>query len=308
MKVNIVMYHYVREFAKSKYPNLKGLEFSKFQNQLDYLEKNFNIITAEHLIAYTKDSSVGMPDKPAMLTFDDGYIDHYQYVYPELKKRKLQGQFFAPVQAITDNIMLEVNLIHLILERSTDPVKLANRTKQILIANGLSPQHVDAEYQRLAVPSRYDGGDVVFVKRVLQRDMPDDIRVKTIHTLFTEYVGKTPHDAAADLYMNVDQISEMVADGMHFGGHGYSHCWLGYQDDETQAFEIRKSREFLGQVGASMDDWIMCYPYGNHNDKTFDMLADLNCAIGLTATPGFADLANEHKFGLSRFDTNDYPQ
>ena len=40
-----VMYHYVREIKKSRYPNLKGLEFKKFQNQISFFKKNFNILS-----------------------------------------------------------------------------------------------------------------------------------------------------------------------------------------------------------------------------------------------------------------------
>ena len=32
--VNIVMYHYVRPIKKSKYPNIKGLEFDDFKKQM----------------------------------------------------------------------------------------------------------------------------------------------------------------------------------------------------------------------------------------------------------------------------------
>ena len=49
-KITIVTYHYVREIKKSEYPKLKGLEFEKFKKQLDYLEKNYELITAQDLI------------------------------------------------------------------------------------------------------------------------------------------------------------------------------------------------------------------------------------------------------------------
>ena len=37
--INIIMYHYVREIKKSKYPNLKGLEFSDFKKQINYFRR-----------------------------------------------------------------------------------------------------------------------------------------------------------------------------------------------------------------------------------------------------------------------------
>jgi hypothetical protein len=38
------MYHYVRPLKDSKYPGIKGLEFQKFKQQLDFVEKNYDII------------------------------------------------------------------------------------------------------------------------------------------------------------------------------------------------------------------------------------------------------------------------
>ena len=40
--IYIVMYHYVREIKKSKYSNLKGLEFNNFKKQINFFIKNFN--------------------------------------------------------------------------------------------------------------------------------------------------------------------------------------------------------------------------------------------------------------------------
>ena len=48
--IYIVMYHYVREIKNSKFPNIKGLEFSDFKKQINYLIKNFNIISNADLI------------------------------------------------------------------------------------------------------------------------------------------------------------------------------------------------------------------------------------------------------------------
>ena len=37
--IYIVMFHYVREIKKSKFPNIKGLEFSDFKDQILYFKK-----------------------------------------------------------------------------------------------------------------------------------------------------------------------------------------------------------------------------------------------------------------------------
>lgn len=38
-KLHIVMYHYVRELQVSRYPEIKGLEYSLFEQQLKFFKK-----------------------------------------------------------------------------------------------------------------------------------------------------------------------------------------------------------------------------------------------------------------------------
>ena len=88
-----VNYHYVRPIKNSRYPNLKGLEIKEFINQIKYLKK-YNIISGNDLIdriIYKQK----LPKRSCLLTFDDGYKDHYKYVMPELIKNKISGFFFS---------------------------------------------------------------------------------------------------------------------------------------------------------------------------------------------------------------------
>ena len=77
-KVNIMMYHYVRDLKASRYPEIKGLDYKSFQEQILWLKKHFEIIKIEDLIA-AYDEQTSLPENAALLTFDDGYIDHYTY-------------------------------------------------------------------------------------------------------------------------------------------------------------------------------------------------------------------------------------
>ena len=123
-QVTVVMYHYVRPLAQSKYPKIKGLEFSKFKSQLDYIQNNYSVITAKELVS-TKQGIGVLPDNPILLTFDDGYSDHYKYVAPELHKRELSGLFFPPSSSVEERKILDVNKIHLILAIAPDLSSIA---------------------------------------------------------------------------------------------------------------------------------------------------------------------------------------
>ena len=56
--IYIVMYHYVREIKKSKYSNLKGLEFNNFKKQINFFIKNFNVLTNNDFIEIIKTKKI----------------------------------------------------------------------------------------------------------------------------------------------------------------------------------------------------------------------------------------------------------
>ena len=54
------MYHYVRRVRKSKYQNLKALEFNEFKRQIDFFLNNFNILNVEDFIQILKTKKINL--------------------------------------------------------------------------------------------------------------------------------------------------------------------------------------------------------------------------------------------------------
>jgi len=307
-KLSIVMYHYVRPIRDSKYPQIKGLELEKFKHQLDYLEKNFQVIKAEDLLQFASGEERELPSNACLLTFDDGYKDHIDYVFPELIRRKIQGSFFPPVKSVVERKMLDVNFIHFILATCSDYQLLVRELHELCLEFGITNDEL-AKYQKLYfLPSRFDIKEVAYFKTMLQHVLSQNFRGKAIETLFRKYVKREPEEIAEILYMNTDDIERLLESGMYVGSHGYSHGWLNKEPREVQEREIDLSLDFLTRVGAPVENWIMCYPYGAYSSDTLQILRDRKCAIGLTTKVGLADLAPDNFLELQRFDTNDFPQ
>ena len=80
------MYHYVRPKKSNNY--FPALELSDFKKQITYFQKIGRIINNEEFVEIINNNK--FESKPNfLLTFDDGYKDHYDYVYPYLKKRNI---------------------------------------------------------------------------------------------------------------------------------------------------------------------------------------------------------------------------
>ena len=307
--LTIVMYHYIRDLANSRYPGIKGLTIEAFEGQLDYVTKRYEVCSMRDIVDAVHGRRA-LPDHACALTFDDGFLDHFTVVFPRLVARRLTASFYPPVTAIAQRTVLETHQIHLILAvAGDDAAALARRVRALIDARGdadLPP--AAALYATHAVASRFDGPDVTFVKRVLQKGLPPRVRGDIIRQLFDEYVGIDPRVVARELYMDLDQLRCMVQHGMEVGGHGAEHVWLDTLSREGQEREIARTVDFLGEVyGERPRDWVMCYPFGAHDATTLDVVGAAGCVVGLTTHVGVArDLAQP--LTLPRLDTNDLPR
>lgn len=84
----IIMYH-----GMLKDPERQGkyvISPDTFETDLSYLQKNgFHTIVVQDLIDYVY-NDVSLPEKPIMLTFDDGYLNNYIYAFPLLQKYRMK--------------------------------------------------------------------------------------------------------------------------------------------------------------------------------------------------------------------------
>lgn len=305
--VTIIMYHYVRKLASSRFPNIKALDTTEFKKQLDYLSQRYQFVTVEQCLQAISEPGTPFPSDAVLLTFDDGYLDHFTEVFPLLDERNIQGAFFPPAQPILEGRVLDVNKIHFILASASNPHALADdifdQIKQLKATYDLrSPE---AYWQNTDLEDRYDSPEVVFVKRMLQRDLPILPRKIIIDFLFQKYLGQSEAVFARELYMTIEQLKCMQRQGMYIGGHGYAHQWLNTLSDEEQKTEIRKTKNFLGQLGVNINRWVMCYPYGAYDSRVIRQLKQAQCAMGLTTEVSQATLKPDHAFTLQRIDAND---
>ena len=307
------MYHYVRDLQNTRYPSIKGLRTDLFEEQIKFLKRHYNFVRMEDVIdAYYSNQLEELPPHPVLLTFDDAYQDHFQTVYPILMREHVQGCFYAPVKALTQHEVLDVNKIHFILASTNDEQfpALLKEIKTLVDKNKEQWKLKSFEdyYADLAVANRFDNKDVIFVKRLLQVALPEALRKEMCTELFQRAVGMDESMFSRELYMSESQIRCMVQCGMHVGSHGYDHYWLNSLSKQKQEEEICKSTEFLKSVGVNMDYWTMCYPYGAYNDDTLQVLKEHACRLGLTTDVRLADLGADNILALPRLDTNDIPK
>lgn len=300
------MYHYVRPLSLSRYPDIKALEYQEFQRQINYFCKNFEILGMKDLLAVI-DGSTTCERQAVVLTFDDGFIDHFHSVFPVLHDFGIQGCFYPPSLPVLDKKLLDVHRIHFILAAAKNHEDVLQRL-QLHINDHLGSSHARASLEAAGSGKR-DSPETVTIKRLLQRDLPRALRTAICENLFREFVSIDEKAFVEELYMNESQMRLMTANGMHIGSHADSHEFLGKLAPKDQEHELHRSIEMLEIVGADPSHgWSLAYPYGDYNQTTLDLATSLGCQAAFTDQAGAADVSPGERLEIARFDTNDFPQ
>ncbi len=90
-KLAILMYHSVdSEFKESKI----RISPERFEADLKYIrDKGYNVIDFQQLIDH-REKGTRLPDKPVIISFDDGQLNNYSQAYPILKKYGMKATIF----------------------------------------------------------------------------------------------------------------------------------------------------------------------------------------------------------------------
>ena len=317
-EITVVMYHYIRDLKNSRYPNIKGMDIKNFKKQIKFFKENYNFIKIEDLIEYyEKPDKKMLPEKPILLTFDDGYKDHYTYVLPILLENNIQGSFYIPTKCFQDKKVLDVNKIHFILESCIGEEEIIlKEIEEYLEKNKdsrISLSYTDY-FKEYAVNSRFDKKEVIFIKRMLQVVLPEDYREKLVDILFKKYVctigDKIISERAfwEELYLTPEQIRMMEKLGMHIGFHSHDHVWLNSLSKEEQEFQIKSSINYFKEIGIKTEKMTLSYPYGGYNEESVELIKKYEIPLAFTTKVAIADLNKDENYALPRLDTNDFYQ
>lgn len=293
MNLTVMMYHYVRDAgdAAEKGTGIPGLPREKFAAQLDQLGREYEMVGWDDVRAALVEQKT-LPRRACLLTFDDGVCDHYLNVFHELKRRNVAGLFFAMARGDSDGMTLPHTLHYLIarlgLERMREEIweRLNEMQRETYRA-------AEAKYSA-RWKSRTD-----VVKGIFQRDLAPEIQPILI-ALLQEYVGPE-QEMARRLFLSEQQIREMRAGGMRFGGHSRTHPWFDFIDAAQRENEIRASQAWL--KGVEQAPFAFAYPYGGLNDDAPQRLQHHDFCAAFTTRE---QTAHRDPFYIGRYDGEEW--
>ena len=101
-QIPILMYHSISDIG-GVYSEL-CVSPSSFSKQMDYLlDSGYSTITFHGLLDYIEGNKP-LPEKPIILTFDDGYLDNYKNAFMAMRERAMVGVVYPYINKIgTEN-------------------------------------------------------------------------------------------------------------------------------------------------------------------------------------------------------------
>jgi peptidoglycan/xylan/chitin deacetylase (PgdA/CDA1 family) len=295
-----MMYHYVRDAgdAAERGSGIPGMTVQAFATQLDELSGQHTFVTwLDVRMALQQDKP--LPGSACLLTFDDGVIDHYLNVFTILRERKLSGLFFILDRCDNQGLVLGHKAHFLLAKLGVAGLRAAIWEKMNLAQREQFTQ-AEKRYQVRYPPISTDGR-VNLLKAVLQRDLSDEVN-PLLSELLERHVGSET-EIAHSYYLSTDQIQEMSAGGMHFGGHSRNHPWFDWIDAEARTAEIKASAEWLRRFEPG--PWAFAYPFGATSEDSPELLKKYGFVAAFTTQTQFR---HSDPFLIGRLDGEEIAQ
>lgn len=303
-KTTIVMYHYVRNMAETAYPDIKGLTINRFVKQMDYIEKHYKVVALEDYLAFLKGEKE-IPKNACVLSFDDGFKDHFLNVFPILKKRNWPACFFPLTQPLTEFIVPPVHKAHFLLAKLRGNI-FAKEFNQVLRSKfkELVDEFTVDDKEKKQRKYRWDDALTANLKYSIAA-MPYLEKSAILNQIFAKYF-ENEDVFCRELYMSFEEMQEMFKSGMSFGCHTHRHPALSNLGLREQAKEIKDSKDAL-EKNLETKIKLFSYPYGDFNQTTIEILKEQGYVCALTSDLGINQGRPADPFVLKRLDTNDLP-
>lgn len=299
----VVMYHYVRDTAATPFPDIRALAPAFFERQLDWLQMQYTVVGVRELEA-ALDGRSTLPHGAALLTFDDGFVDHYETVFPALRRRGLSGAFFLSEHACAPPPrLLSVHKTHFLLAA----LGAEAFGRAVLAECAVSPALRSRQHTVFGV-DRWEQVHDRAIKHLINYELPFAEADRVLETLFTAHIGDSSAFARR-LYLDAAMIHDMAANGMVFGYHTQTHRMLSRLPRAEQEAELGRGVEWIRAL-SGQSSVPFCYPWGGaktYTADTVEILRDVGYSLAFNTVRRRVTLGTDDRFELPRFDTRDLP-
>jgi len=298
-----VMYHAVRPKNKEKF-FAHYLDFNNFRKQLDFFLKRYGYVTKDEWNEFILNKKFPKKSGKILLTFDDNYSNHFDYVFNELVSRKLWGIFYISTAPLMKDKMLDVHRV----QKLTSLIKAKDLLKSInkMISPRMIQKKKSLDFLSNAYIKQKNLPGVTEIKLTLNYLIDYKFRESVIDELFKIYDLESSCEGN---YLSAENIKEMHNNEMVIGSQTVNHLLMSKLSTRQQKSEIKNSIETLSSITNSPCK-TYCHPFGGNisfNRNTTRILNDFSISYSFSTESreiAKADLKSLHS--LPRFDCNEF--
>lgn len=242
-----------------------------FDQILGWIGAQFTVLdpldACERLVSGT------LPARPAVISFDDGYMDNHDVALPLLRKHRMQGVFFVATGFLEGGAMFNDRVIEAIRHAPSSSVALPTLAQSL---PDPLPLRSDIERRRA-------------IGQILRAIKQLDPEVRNQRVCELEAVLGRRH--VQGTMMTPEQVRAVYAAGMRVGGHTRTHPILCATNDSQAEEEITGGLDDLASITGERPS-LFAYPNGkrgaDYDDRHVGMLERAGCAFAFSTRPGAA--------------------
>lgn len=261
-QVNILVYHRIGPMT-DKWSN-DSLHPKLFEEQIDYLSKNFGIISLNNLCEMITKGTI--PKKAVVITFDDGYKDNYEIAFPILKEYNVSATIFLATGAIEQKKLFWWDLVNYALF------------------------HTDIESIEIEDIGTYKlSSDEEKTKAGLNiqeklKKMDNNKKSYLINELLNLTDVHIPEKLGKKYVLSWKEIKKMNKNGIEFGAHTVNHPILTNVSHDEAKWEIINSKNSI-EENLGTDIKLFAYPNGDFNDEISALVKSLGFNSSVSVYP-----------------------
>ena len=250
---------------------------SQFERQIQFLLKKYRPLKVTDFLNSSR------LERGFLITFDDGFSNNYRYALPVLKKYNLQGCFFITTSLIgTKKFLWTDHVNRLIMNTNRKKIELELNKVEIFDLQTIRKKEFAAQkirsYLKKLHPSKANN-----IIRNLNSEMSD------------VSANMKPEEEDRFLFMNWNEVREMIASDQIVGSHTHTHPILNPLSEEESYAEFKVSKEFIENNTGRPCEYIG-YPNGEEDDYSEThkrQLQELGYRIAFTQINPFKNYKND---------------
>jgi len=284
--LTILAYHRVNYHSGTNflfYDNVISCSPEIFDSQMSFCRKYFTPITFSHFRNCLNDKG-RLPERPLIITFDDGYKDNFTYALPILRKYKIPATIFLTTGYIGKNELFW-------WDAAAYSIKTSKRKELEMDINNSS--------YRFALDSNEKRRESIRKLCLILKSLSNDKKNEVLQQLFLLSDVRAPQ---SEISMGWDDVKEMCREGIEFGSHTVTHPILTKISERDIIFELEESKKI---IEGTIDKEVIAFAYPNGLKEDFDnhiknVLNDLGYRYAVSCVSGVNNIADFDRYDLKR--------